>query len=125
MPQRGTDERTFNLLRRMREERGAGITVDEFKTALREQGFMLLLDQEWALATLPRLLGSASADQIRAMVQDLRRVATASGPLGTESEARLQAVTRIFEEAARAAPADRSATPLERAIEDRPTRSAD
>ena len=65
MPQRTADERTFNLLRRMRDERGAGITLAEFKAALREQGFMLLLDQERAVATLPQLLASASAEQIR------------------------------------------------------------
>ena len=124
MPQRATDERTFNLLRRMREERGGGITLAEFKAALREQGFMLLLDQEQAVATLPRLLGSASAEQIRAMLEDLRRVAAASGPLGAESEARLGAVARIFEEAARAAQAERPATARVRAVEDRPTRSA-
>jgi hypothetical protein len=63
MPQRTADERTFNLLRRMRDERGAGITLAEFKAALREQGFMLLLDQERAVATLPQLLASASAEQ--------------------------------------------------------------
>ena len=124
MPQRATDERTFNLLQRMREERGGGITLAEFKAALREQGFMLLLDQEQALATLPRLLGSASAEQIRAMLDDLRRVAAASGPPGAESEARLGAVARLFEEAARAAQAERPATARVRAVEDRPTRSA-
>jgi hypothetical protein len=124
MPQRATDERTFNLLQRMREERGGGITLAEFKAALREQGFMLLLDQEQAVATLPRLLGSASAEQIRAMLEDLRRVAAASGPLGAESEARLGAVARMFEKAARAAQAERPATARVRAVEDRPTRSA-
>jgi hypothetical protein len=60
----------------------------DFKAVLREQGFMLLLDQEHALATLPRLHGSASAEQIHAIFEDLRRVAAAaSGPLGAESEA--------------------------------------
>ena len=101
MPQRATDERTFNLLRRMREERGGGITLAEFKAALREQGFMLLLDQEQALATLPRLLGSTSAEQIRAMLEHLRRVAAASGPLGSE----LKVARQMAEEALRMAEA--------------------
>ena len=85
---------------------------------------MLLLDQERALATLPRLLESASAEQIRAMLEDLRRVAAAGGPLGAESEVRLEAVARTFEKAAKAAQAERSATARVRAVEDRPTRSA-
>jgi hypothetical protein len=82
---------------------------------------MLLLDQEQAMATLPGLLGSASAEQIRAMLEDLRRVAAASGPLGVESEARLGAVARIFEEAARAAHEERPANARVRAVEDRPS----
>ena len=110
MPQRTADERTFNLLRRMRDERGAGVTLAEFKAALREQGFMLLLDQERAVATLPQLLASASAEQIREALAVLRRVAAAGGPLGAESEARLAEVARLFEEAAKAAQAGRSAT---------------
>jgi hypothetical protein len=35
MPRRIADERTFNLLRRMRDERGGGVTLAEFKAALR------------------------------------------------------------------------------------------
>jgi hypothetical protein len=73
---------------------------------------------------LPQLLGSASAEQIRAMLEDLRRVAAASGPLGAESEARLEAVARIFQEAARAAQAERPATARVRTVEHRRTRSA-
>jgi len=121
MPQRTADERTFNLLRRMRDERGGGITLAEFKAALREQGFMLLLDQQRAVATLPRLLADASAEQIRGTLEDLRRVAAAGGPLGAESEARLEAVARMFEEAAQAG---RAGTARVRAVADRPARSA-
>ena len=85
MPQRTADERTFNLLRRMRDEQGGDITLAEFKFSVRQR-FMLLLDPERALATLPELLTNASAKQIRAMLEDVRRVAAASGPLGPESE---------------------------------------
>ena len=120
MPQRTADERTFNLLRRMRDERGAGITLAEFKAALREQGFMLLLDQERAVATLPQLLASASAEQIREALEVLRRVAAAGGPLGAESEARLAEVARLFEEAAKAAQAGRSATAADGEMPARP-----
>ena len=93
MPQRTADERTFNLLRRMRDEQGGDITLAEFKFLVREQGFMLLLDPERALATLPELLTNASAKQIRAMLEDVRRVAAASGPLGPESEASASALS--------------------------------
>ncbi|HEY4630778.1 MAG TPA: DUF3141 domain-containing protein [Blastococcus sp.] len=120
MPQRTADERTFNLLRRMRDERGAGITLAEFKAALREQGFMLLLDRERAVATLPQLLASASTEQIREALAVLRRVAAAGGPLGAESEARLAEVARLFGEAAEAAQAGRSATAADGEMPARP-----
>ena len=136
MPQRATDERTFNLLRRMREERGGNMTLAEFKTVLREQGFMLLLDEERALATLPRLLAEGSAEQTHALLEDVRRVAAASGPLGPEAASRLETVARIFEEAAGATRAGRpaasaagevaarAATARVRPVEGRPARSA-
>jgi pimeloyl-ACP methyl ester carboxylesterase len=135
MPQRATDERSFNLLRRMRDERGGGITLAEFKAALRDQGFMLLLDRERAVASLPLLLAEGSAEQICAMLEDLRRVAAACGPLGEESEARLEEITLVFEAAARAARAEwaataggemptRPASARVRAVKDRPAHSA-
>jgi pimeloyl-ACP methyl ester carboxylesterase len=109
MPQRTADERTFNLLRRMRDERGSGVKLADFKAMLREQDFMLQLDPERAVATLPSLLAEGSAEQIRAMLADVRRVAAASGPLGPDSEARLGTVARIFEEAERTAQAGQPA----------------
>ena len=59
MPQRTTDERTFNMLQRIREERGGDLTLAEFRAALREQALMLLLDQGRALESLPHLLAGA------------------------------------------------------------------
>ncbi len=41
MPEGAIDERGFNLLRRMREEAGKGLTLVEFKRLVREQFFML------------------------------------------------------------------------------------
>jgi hypothetical protein len=82
MPQRATDERSFNLLRRMRDERGGGITLAEFKAALRDQGFMLLLDRERAVATLPLLLAEGSAEQIRSAPRGGRLRAARGGIRG-------------------------------------------
>ena len=36
------DERGFNIMRRMREEAGSGMSLGEFKRVVREQFFMLL-----------------------------------------------------------------------------------
>jgi hypothetical protein len=48
MPDGVADERGFNLLRRMREETGRGITLTAFKQLLREQFLMLVLDERRA-----------------------------------------------------------------------------
>ena len=51
----GIDERAFNVLREIRSKEEA-LTLDEFKQVLREQFFSLLLDQDAALAAIPRML---------------------------------------------------------------------
>ena len=53
MPEGAVDERGFNLLRRMREEAGRGLTLGEFKRLVREQFFMLLLDERRAVEAIP------------------------------------------------------------------------
>ena len=81
LAERDSDERTFNMLRRIREERGGKVDLATFKQALRDQFLMLLLDPQAALAALPRLLENASAAEIRPMLEDVRRVVTAGGAL--------------------------------------------
>ena len=53
MPEGVVDERGFNLLRRMREETGKGLTLAAFKKLVREQFFMLLLDERRAVEAIP------------------------------------------------------------------------
>src|SRR6185436_17745466 len=51
------DERSLEALRNVRRsDTGARMTLTEFKMLVREQFFMLLLDQERALAAIPKLL---------------------------------------------------------------------
>lgn len=56
MPDGVIDERSFNLLRRMRDEVGRGMSLSEFKSLLREQFFMLLLDERGAVDAIPEML---------------------------------------------------------------------
>ena len=51
------DERSFELARRLREEHG-DMSLSDFKTLVREQFNMLLIDQEAALAAIPSMLPS-------------------------------------------------------------------
>jgi hypothetical protein len=51
------DERSLEALRNVRrKDTGTRLTLTEFKMLVREQFFMLLLDQEGALAAIPKLL---------------------------------------------------------------------
>ena len=94
-PEGAVDERTFNLLRRMRDEVG-GLTLAEFKELVREQFFMLLLDQRRAVNAIPAMLARDPKSASR-MAGILHRVIDAVG-LRTELErARLAEVERLFE----------------------------
>jgi hypothetical protein len=109
LPERVADERAFNLLRQMREERGGDLKLAAFKALLREQFLMLLLDQEEALTNLPKLLARSPVAQIREALEGIRRLVTASGALDIDAAARLEVVGKIFEEAAAAPEAARLA----------------
>ena len=60
MPDGVVDERGFNLLRRMREEAGKGLTLMAFKDLVREQFSMLLLDERRAVDAIPSMLDQES-----------------------------------------------------------------
>jgi pimeloyl-ACP methyl ester carboxylesterase len=91
-----TDERSLEALRNLRrKDIGARMTVAEFKMLVREQFFMLLLDQEAALAAIPKLLPD-SADERRAAFAAIREVLSASAAISGEVAARLKRVAGLF-----------------------------
>ena len=94
-PQKATDERSFNMLRRLREEYGSKWSLDNFKTVLREQAHMLQIDASRAVAAIPKL-AAREPDRVASAVADLRRVVTAGGPLGKAASARLAELERLF-----------------------------
>ncbi len=95
MPQKATDERSFNMMRRMREEYGASWTLEQFKALLREQAHLLQIDTGRAVGAIPRLL-AREPEKAAHMLGDLRRVATAGGPLTEAGVARLREVEALF-----------------------------
>jgi hypothetical protein len=71
------DERSLEALRRVRtNEIGQRLTLAQFKMLVREQFFMLLLDQDAALAAIPKLLPE-SVDERRAAFATVREVLSA------------------------------------------------
>ncbi|MGD9070990.1 MAG: DUF3141 domain-containing protein, partial [Desulfobacterales bacterium] len=95
MPEKAADERAFEMLRRIRAKHGAERTLAEFKQDLREQYFMLRLDEVGAVALIPELL-KGHEDEWPKLLEYIRKVATAGGPLGEEGKRRLAELERLI-----------------------------
>lgn len=95
LPENAADERGFEMLRRIRAKHGAEKTLAEFKQDLREQYYMLRLDEGRAVAAIPSML-KGREEEARQMLEVLRKVATAGGPLKEEGQRRLAEVENLF-----------------------------
>jgi hypothetical protein len=93
------DERGFNFLRQLRDEAGKGLTLREFKQVLREQFFMLLLDERSALEAIPDLL-ARDPDLAKRMHASLHRLLDVVGVRSGEAKSRLAEIEDLFEESA-------------------------
>jgi pimeloyl-ACP methyl ester carboxylesterase len=90
------DERSLEALRNVRRsDSGARLTLAEFKMLVREQFFMLLLDQEGALAAMPKLLPD-NAKARQAAFAAIREVLSASAAISGEVAKRLKRVAELF-----------------------------
>jgi Protein of unknown function (DUF3141) len=90
------DERSLEALRRMRrEDTESRLTIAEFKILVREQFFMLLLDQEAALAAIPKMLPE-DLDARRSVFTTVREVLSAAGEISGETKTRLDRVAELF-----------------------------
>jgi len=95
MPENAADERGFEMLRRIRAEHGAEKSLDEFKQDFREQYYMLRLDESRAVELIPELL-KGHENEGPQLLEYVRKVATAGGPLHEEGQRRLAQVERLF-----------------------------
>src|SRR5581483_10487070 len=95
MPEGVADERGFNLLRRMREDTGKGLTLAAFKQVLREQYFMLLLDERRAVEMIPTML-DRDPELAARMASHLRKLIGVVGIRSDVARARLDEVERMF-----------------------------
>jgi hypothetical protein len=90
------DERSLEALRRVRSiDSGPRLTVAQFKAMVREQFFMLLLDQDAALAAIPKLLPQ-NADERRAGFAAIQDVLSASVAISGEAAMRLKRIGELF-----------------------------
>lgn len=113
MARGGVDERVAEYLwrRRLVEEDAPRMTLAAFKTMLREQYLMLLLDPEATLAAIPALLPSDMETRRRAFAELRQLVGVRGEPVG-EAAARLQRIGRLFDGETKPLPApEREARP--------------
>ena len=90
------DERSLEALRRVRRiDSGPRLTVAQFKAMVREQFFMLLLDQDAALAAIPKLLPQ-NADERRAGFAAIQDVLSASAAISGEAAMRLKRIGELL-----------------------------
>jgi pimeloyl-ACP methyl ester carboxylesterase len=95
MPGKAVDERTFEVLRRIRSEHGAKKTLPEFKQDLREQYLLIKLDENRAVTLIPELL-KGHENECPQLLEYVRQAATAGGPLGEEAQKRLAQIELLF-----------------------------
>jgi pimeloyl-ACP methyl ester carboxylesterase len=89
------DERGFEMLRRIRAKQGVQRTLSEFKEDLRDQYLMLLLDERRAMDSIPKLL-EGHEDESMQLLDYVRQVVSAGGPLQGEAEVRMAEVEKLF-----------------------------
>ena len=90
----GVDERAFNELRSLRDS-NKGMTLVQFKQVLREQFFMLLLDEDAALAAIPAMLQRGGAEAGRLLVALQKTIHAVGTPEGAKAQ-RLARVEQLF-----------------------------
>ncbi len=97
MARGGADERGLAAIRRLRavQDDKPRLTLAEFKALVREQYFMLLIDQEATLAAIPDLLPSDAGARRKGFAA-LRQVLSARGEIAGEAADRLQRIARLF-----------------------------
>ncbi len=92
-PDSAADERRFELIRSLR--KGVPGELEAFKLTVREQFFMLLIDESAAIAALPDLL-KGHADEIEQGIAFVRQVASTGGEPSDAVKERLSEIEKVF-----------------------------
>jgi hypothetical protein len=97
MPEGSIDERGFSVLKLIRASRPTDkqMTLAHFKEMVRQQYLLVCLDQDRAISTLPKLLGS-DAGARKTALEMLNRVLAARGEMSEEGKRRLKEIEAMF-----------------------------
>ncbi len=96
-PESGFDERGYRMLKVIRETRKSNerLSIPQFRQMLNEQLQLVLLDEERAIAALPKLLQGGEAETAAAL-EVVRELAGATGTMDPDSVRRLERVEKLF-----------------------------
>jgi hypothetical protein len=96
-PEGGFDERGYRMMKALRDTRKSNerLSVPRFREMLNGQIQLMHLDEERAIAALPKLLQTDESETATAL-DALRQLAGTTGPLNAESERRLARVEKLF-----------------------------
>ncbi len=97
MARDAVDERSFEAIRRIRQDQKImnPLPIAEFKSLVREQYFMLLIDTAAALAAIPSMLPQDPAMRAQAL-EFIKQVVDAAGALSSEGQERLLHMETLF-----------------------------
>lgn len=96
LPENAIDERSFNLLRQMRGHLADRLTLQQCKDLIREQHFMLVLDERDAVAAIPEMLAKEPALAAELNVT-FRQIIDVVGLTNEVSRKRYAEIERIFD----------------------------
>jgi len=97
LAEKSLDERSFSVLQEVYNGQPTArrLPPSKLKEILRDQHALLRLDEGRALATLPKLLPKASSERA-SLLQLVRSLVLASGPLSADGKRRLARIEKIF-----------------------------
>ena len=96
-PQPGADERSFEVLRRIRADLSLTreLSLAQFKEVVRRQYLLLRRDEERAVAAIPRLLPADAAERAK-VLNIIRRIAESQGDQPEQVKWRLARIETLF-----------------------------
>jgi hypothetical protein len=95
LPRNRIDERSFEMMRRIRQTYAKSVSLAEFKTLVREQFLILLLDQDKAIASIAAMLPPDPGARAKAL-DVIGQTLSASGAMTGETKTRFEAISRMF-----------------------------
>ena len=97
LPEGSFDERAFRMLKIIRDSRKVSERrgMARFKEVLKDQLQLLMLDEERAIGTLPKLIEAGKPEKARAL-DTLHRLIAARGAPGAEGKQRLARVEELL-----------------------------